>query len=370
MVSPGDSFARLKSGIGDRYSLERELGRGGMATVYLARDLRHGREVAVKALQPELAHAIGPERFLQEIEIAARLSHPNILPLHDSGESDGLLYYVMPFVEGATLRHRLTRERQLGLDEAVQIARNVADALTYAHSHVVHRDIKPENILRTLRPTIPPGVERVVEKALAKVPADRFATADQFARQLGNASTAQAVAADARRARTVRVRMHDALISELAQAGVPVIARTSVMRYQHTTKPARDIAGELNVDAVVEASVSRSGDSVYIRAHLVDGGTEQTLWAGSYGSDLRNVPDLHRQMTRAIVGQIRVVLTPQAELRLKTAAPVHPEAYEAYLKGLFHWKRATLQDLETAEQYFDFALKKDPNYALAHAGIA
>ncbi len=106
-----DSFARLKSSIGDRYRIEREIGRGGMATVYLAMDLRHGRAVAVKVLKPELAHAIGPERFLREIEIAARLSHPNILPLHDSGEADGILYYVMPYVEGATLRDHLNREK-------------------------------------------------------------------------------------------------------------------------------------------------------------------------------------------------------------------------------------------------------------------
>jgi serine/threonine-protein kinase len=465
-------------------------------------------------LQPELAHALGPQRFLQEIEIAARLVHPNILPLHDSGEAGGLLYYVMPYVEGPTLRQRLTREQHLALGEAVQIARNVADALTYAHNHgVVHRDIKPENVLlsggqyvvadfgiaraideagaarltetglalgtpaymspeqasgardpdgrsdiyslgclvyemlagappftgpsaqaimarhaidpvprlRTLRPTIPAGVERAVEKALAKVPVDRFATADQFAKQLAQASTAEAVAADIRRARSAGHRrtlgaavgvlllgvggwwvsiklenhgirrlgvlpfanltnapeqeyfaegMHDALISELAQAGVPVIARTSVMQYQHTTKPARVIAAELNIDAVVEGSVARSADSVFIRAQLVDGGTEQTLWAGTYGGDVRHVLNLQRQMTRAIVGELRLALTPQAELRLRSAPRVHPEAYEAYLKGMFHWRRSTLQDLQTAKQYFEFALLKDPQYALAHVGMA
>src|SRR2546422_589959 len=119
-----------------------------MATVYLAQDLKHRRLVAIKVLKPELAAALGPERFLREIETAARLNHPHILPLHDSGEADSFLYYVMPYVEGESLRERLTREGQLPLDDALRIAREVASALSHAHSHdVVHRDIKPENIL-------------------------------------------------------------------------------------------------------------------------------------------------------------------------------------------------------------------------------
>src|SRR5256712_1950864 len=143
-----DLLARLQSALGDRFAIERELGRGGMATVDLARDLRHGRPVAIKVLKPDLAAALGPERFLREIEIAAGLNHPHILPLHDSGEAGGFLYYVMPFVEGESLRGRLNRERQLPLEDTLQITREVADALSYAHSHdVVHRDIKPENIL-------------------------------------------------------------------------------------------------------------------------------------------------------------------------------------------------------------------------------
>jgi eukaryotic-like serine/threonine-protein kinase len=509
-----DLLTQLQTALADRYHLERELGRGGMATVYLARDLRHARLVAVKVLLPELAHAIGPDRFLREIEIAARLSHPNILPLHDSGEATGLLYYVMPYVEGATLREHLDRERNLPLDEAVHIATNVADALMYAHGQgIVHRDIKPENILltggqsivadfgiaraidaagatrltetglavgtpaymspeqasgertpdgrcdiyslgcvvyemlagqppftgpspqavmarhaidpvprlRTLRPAMPAEVEQAVEKALAKVPADRFATAEQFTQELARASTTQAIAAAARRAGLARrgrswaaalgllflgtagwwlttrtqhapIRrlavlplanltndpnqeyftqgMQDALITELTQAGVPVIGRTSVNRYQHTTKSVRDIARELNSDAIVEGSVARVGDSVQIRAQLVDGVTEQTLWAGTYDGDLRNVLALHRQVTRAIVGEIRLAITPQAAVRLASTRPVHPEAYEAYLKGMFHWRRATLQDLQTAKQYFEFALQKDPENALAYVGIS
>jgi serine/threonine-protein kinase len=143
-----DELERLGAALGHRYRLERELGRGGMARVYLANDLRHDRPVALKVLKPELAHALGPERFLREVKITARLNHPHILPLLDSGEAQGFLYYVMPYVEGESLRDRLEHEKQLPLDDALLIAREVADALSYAHSHdVVHRDIKPENIL-------------------------------------------------------------------------------------------------------------------------------------------------------------------------------------------------------------------------------
>jgi serine/threonine-protein kinase len=132
----------------DRYRLERELGRGGMATVYLAEDQKHRRKVAVKVLHPELAAVIGAERFLREIQIAAGLDHPHILPLYDSGEAGGFLFYVMPFVEGESLRDRLNRETQLPLDDALRIAREVADALAYAHRQdVVHRDIKPDNVM-------------------------------------------------------------------------------------------------------------------------------------------------------------------------------------------------------------------------------
>jgi tRNA A-37 threonylcarbamoyl transferase component Bud32/tetratricopeptide (TPR) repeat protein len=143
-----DALERLRSALAERYEVLDEIGRGGMATVYLARDLKHGRRVALKVLRPELAVAIGPERFLREIEISAALRHPNILPLFDSGEAAGSLFYVMPYVEGESLRNRLERERQLPLEDAYAIALEVADALAYAHSHgVVHRDVKPENIL-------------------------------------------------------------------------------------------------------------------------------------------------------------------------------------------------------------------------------
>jgi Tol biopolymer transport system component len=139
---------QLRSALHDRYTIERELGAGGMATVYLARDLKHDREVAIKVLHPDLGAALGGERFLTEIKTTAKLQHPHILPLLDSGEAAGLLFYVMPLVDGETLRTRLTREKQLALDDALRIATEAAGALDYAHRHgVIHRDIKPENIL-------------------------------------------------------------------------------------------------------------------------------------------------------------------------------------------------------------------------------
>jgi tetratricopeptide (TPR) repeat protein len=272
-----DELTRLRAALAERYEIGRELGRGGMSWVYLARDLRHQRDVAVKILRPDLAFSLGTDRFLREIRIEATLQHPHILPLHDSGIGNGLLYYVMPFVPGETLRGRLAREKQLPVGDALRIAREVADALGYAHSHnVVHRDIKPGNILlsaghavvadfgiaraitaatgdqvteagialgtpeymspeqatgeigvdgrtdlyalgcvlyemltgeppfrgrtvqatlarhlhdpppplRVIRPQVPPAVEQAVMTALAKIPADRFATADDFVRAL------------------------------------------------------------------------------------------------------------------------------------------------------------------------------------------
>ena len=269
-----DLVDRLTAALGDRYRIERELGRGGMGVVLLAHDLKHDRPVAIKAVRPELAESLTVDRFLREIRIAAQLQHPNILALIDSGEADGITYFVMPFVPGESLRQRLDREGQLSMDDALQIAREVADALGYAHEHgVVHRDIKPENILlgaghalvtdfgiaravsaaddkltatgmavgtpaymspeqgsagtvdsrtdvyslgcvlyemlagtppytgtfqvvlsrkavdpvpsiKAVRDTVPELVERVVMKALAKIPADRFATAQQFAAAL------------------------------------------------------------------------------------------------------------------------------------------------------------------------------------------
>jgi serine/threonine-protein kinase len=148
MSDPVAALAGLNAALADRYVLEKEIGQGGMATAYLARDVRHDRKVAIKVLHPELAAVLGPERFVTEMKVTANLQHPHILPLFDSGTAHDHLFYVMPFVEGESLRHRLEREQQLSIDDAVRITSEVAAALDYAHRHgVVHRDIKPENIL-------------------------------------------------------------------------------------------------------------------------------------------------------------------------------------------------------------------------------
>ncbi|MDP2958296.1 MAG: serine/threonine-protein kinase [Longimicrobiales bacterium] len=166
-----EQLERLRSVLGDRYALERELGAGGMATVYLAEDLKHHRKVALKVLRPDLAMTLGSERFLREVTIAANLQHPHILPLYDSGEAGGFLYYVMPYVEGPTLRDRLDRERELPVAEAARILRDVADAMAAAHAKgVVHRDLKPENIMLSGRHAMVAdfGVAKAVSEATGR----------------------------------------------------------------------------------------------------------------------------------------------------------------------------------------------------------
>ena len=166
---------RLQAALGDRYRLDREVGQGGMATVYLAQDLKHNRRVALKVLRPELAAALGPERFVREVETVAQLQHPHILPLFDSGEADGYLYYVMPFVDGESLRQRLKREGALPVHEAVRILREVVDALAHAHQNgVVHRDIKPDNVMLSGRHAV--VTDFGVAKAVSAAGTDKLTT--------------------------------------------------------------------------------------------------------------------------------------------------------------------------------------------------
>jgi serine/threonine protein kinase len=174
----------LADALRDRYTLKRELGRGGMAVVYLARDVKHDRAVALKVLRPELSAILGAERFLREIRLTAGLQHPHILPLLDSGEAGGFLYYVMPYVEGESLRQRLQREGQLPITGALRVTSEVAEALDYAHQQgIIHRDIKPENILLTR------GHALVADFGIAKPPAsDGAATLTETGLVVGTAA--------------------------------------------------------------------------------------------------------------------------------------------------------------------------------------
>ena len=166
---------QVRAAFAESYAVERELGQGGMATVYLAEDLKHHRKVALKVLRPELASAMGRDRFPREIQIVAQLSHPHILPLHDSGELGGFLFYVMPFVEGESLRQKLTRQGRLGLAETVRILHEVTDALAYSHEHgIVHRDIKPENVMLSGRHAL--VTDFGVAKAVSAAGADQLTT--------------------------------------------------------------------------------------------------------------------------------------------------------------------------------------------------
>ncbi|HEY0778291.1 MAG TPA: serine/threonine-protein kinase, partial [Gemmatirosa sp.] len=178
MPGGGPGLTELAAALAGRYAAERAIGRGGMATVYLARDRKHERAVAIKVLRPELAASIGAERFLREIRVAATMQHPHVLGLYDSGEAGGLLYYVMPFVAGESLRDRMRRAGQLPVEEALRIAAEVADALAYAHGRgTVHRDIKPENVLLSeghavvadfgIARATAPGAERLTETGMA-----------------------------------------------------------------------------------------------------------------------------------------------------------------------------------------------------------
>jgi len=508
-----DLLARLRAALAGRYTLEREIGRGGMATVYLGRDVKHHRAVAIKVLRPELAAALGPDRFLREIEIAAGLTHPHILTLHDSGEADSFLYYVMPYVEGESLRDRLTREKQLSVADATHIAQQVASALDYAHTHdVVHRDIKPENILlvagqavvsdfgiarsisaaggerltatgvsvgtpmymspeqgaghgdvdgrsdiyslgcvlyemlagqppftgptaesvlhqhlaaeppriSAMRDAVSPSLAAVIRRALAKVPADRFATARAFADALAGGvvpvqESASAPPPAGRRLRRAVVLggavgaliligvvvsgkwfrkstpaavqslavlplanlsmdsaqgyfadgMTDLLITHLARSPyLRVTSRTSTLRYREGKKSMPEIGRELHVDLVVEGSVVREGQRVRITAQLIRAPTDEHVWANSFDGDLSHVLALQQDVAQAIAEQIGVKLAPWHT----AAAPApDPQAQEEYLRGIYYYG---MGDMMKSARALEHAVMLDPNHALAYAALA
>jgi serine/threonine-protein kinase len=487
-----DALDRLKAALADRYLVERELGAGGMATVYLAHDPKHERQVAIKVLRPELAAVLGAERFVQEIKTTASLQHPHILPLHDSGSADGFLYYVMPFVEGETLRDRLDRERQLPIEDALLITRTLADALNYAHSlGVIHRDIKPENILfasghaviadfgiaraiseaggarltetgmalgtpaymspeqgagetqldarsdlyslacvlyemltaslRVVREAVSEPMERVIRKALAKLPADRYATMQQFSEALAAVPIAAEEPGLARRVRfrpralvaamvaavlltmggwwvvngrgsdgiqslavlplvklggdTAQVFLVDGmqqeLISQLSRIGaLTVRPRISVMRYRGTDKSIPEIGRELGVEAVVVGSATLGGESIRLQVELIATDPEQHIWGDTYDRTIRDLPALNTEVARNIAAEIEATLTPEEAERLAQPQLPDPRAYQAYLLGQYHLWQLSHESLQRATTYFEEAIALDPTYAPAYVELA
>ena len=511
---------QLAASLGDRYRIERELGRGGMAVVFLAEDLKHRRRVAIKVLKPELSAMLGGERFLREIQIAATLQHPHILPLFDSGEDHGLLYYVMPFVEGESLRQWLSREQQLPLDAALRIAREVGSALQYAHDHgVIHRDIKPENImisgghavvadfgiaralhaaspehltmtgtavgtpqymspeqasgdhvdgrsdqyslactvyemligqppftgpsvhvviarhltdpvpgLRIVRQTVPETVETTILQAMAKLPADRFASMQGFLHALDLPDTAPRPVASTRlsarlpwtsRARlpatlgaavlaataswlstrqTTNADVSDSpavkavavlpfqdlssspdssylgagitegLTTDLAQVGaLKVMSRASGSMAEEKAMPLARLGRDLGVDAVVRGSIRRAGDSVWVTVRFLQVRDSTPLLTREYGRRLGELPNLQREITTAITSAIRANLEGAERSRLDTRREVDHRAYEAYLRGRFHLERG---EMEQARKLFEQASRLAPEWAPPNVGLA
>jgi serine/threonine protein kinase/Flp pilus assembly protein TadD len=479
----------LRTALADRYRIEREVGRGGMATVFLAQDLKHDRRVALKVLHPELAASLGPERFLREIKVAARLNHPHIVPLHDSGQAGDLLYYVMPYVEGESLRHRLTRERQLPVDDALQIARNVGAALDYAHRQgVVHRDIKPENVMlhegealvtdfgiakavtaaanenltqtggtvgtpaymspeqaageaeldgrsdiyslgcmlyemlagtapftgptaqavmakrftepapsvRTARSMVPEAIEAAVTKALAQVPADRFATAAQFAQALtahagmtppGSTPATSATQA-ATSARSIAVLpfadmspqrdqeyfcegMAEEIINALTKIqALQVASRSSAFAFKGQNQDIRKVGEQLGVSTVLEGSVRKAGNRLRITAQLIKVSDGYHLWSERYDRDMEDVFAIQDEIAQSIVKALRVMLSDEEKRAIEQVPAADVQAYDYYLRGrqFFHQFRRT--GIQFARRMFERAMQIDPGYAIAYAGAA
>jgi len=464
---------RLQSALGASYRLERELGRGGMATVYLADDVKHHRQVAIKVLRAELGSLLGPDRFLREVEIAAKLNHPHILPLYDSGEADGFLFYVMPYIKGESLRVKLDREKQLSIEEALAITRQVASALGHAHSRgVIHRDIKPENILlyegeamvadfgialavsaaaderltqtglvlgtpeymspeqamsdraldarsdvyslgcllyemlageppytartaqslltkrlmdpvpavRLLRAAVPTGVEQALTKALAKVPADRFASANAFAEALTAPARARAPAvavlpflnlsADPENEYFADGITEDVIAHLSKIRALNVISRTSVMPFKRRLESLKEIAAKLDASTLLEGSVRRARDRVRIVAQLINAETDQTLWTETYDRDLTDIFEIQTDVALQIATALKAELSGDERARIRKEPTSDLQAYQLYLQGRQWHVKYTPAAMQRAVGYFERAIARDPQYALAYASVA
>jgi len=476
---PPNQVDQLAPALAGRYTLERELGRGGMATVYLADDPKHHRKVAIKVLRPELGTLLGPDRFTREVRIAAGLNHPHILPLHDSGEAGGLLYYVMPFIAGDSLRKRMTREGRLPIDDAVRLIRQAASALHHAHLQgVVHRDIKPENILlhegeamvadfgialaaeaapgerltetglmlgtpaymspeqaageraldarsdvyslacvlyemlagepphagttartliarrftepaprvRRLRPEVPPALEQALVRALDAAPEGRFPSAAAFAEAL--TAPAAGMGRSGPRLPSVAVLpflnlsadpeneffadgISEDVIAQLSKIrSLKVISRGSVMGLKRREQGLREIGASLDVETLLEGSVRRAGDRVRIVAQLVDSATERHLWAETYDRQLTDIFAIQTDVALQIASALQAELSPDERTRIHREPTADVGAYQLYLQGRHCYSRYTEESMRKGIDYFHRAIEVDPDYAMAHVGIA
>jgi TolB-like protein/Flp pilus assembly protein TadD len=459
-----------------RYSLEGAVGEGGMSSVFLARDRKHAdRRVALKVLRPEVASALGPERFLSEIRIAAVLSHPHIVPMFDSGEQDGLLYYVMPFVEGVTLRERLRATNPLAVDEIIRIAEDVASALSYAHGRgVIHRDIKPENIMlagdeamvtdfgiaravhagghdtgpglvlgtpgymspeqasgimdvdpradlyslgcvvyemvvgtrpRTLLDreaartgtvagvspaarerldAVPRALEAVIARSLAVFPEERYESAAALGAALRaiepvvrhNGHPAIAVLPFAASSGNGA----DALLGEgLAEEIINALTRVRTLRvaprnaafiFKDNRGDARRVGRELGVNAVLEGSVRLRDDQLRVAVQLIDVADGYLRWSATFERPMREVLAIQDEIARHIITTMRLTLSDAEIVAVGRAPTIDPTAYEYYLRGRQFFHQARKKSLEYARELFTRAIEADPDFALAHAGIA
>ena len=477
-----DAVAVVTAALGHRYAIDRELGRGGMATVYVAQDRRHAREVAIKVLRPDVAAAIGAERFLREIAIAARLTHPHVLPLIDSGQAAGSLYYVMPYVRGESLRQRLARERRLPLKDALRIARELGAGLDYAHREgFIHRDVKPENVLladghaviadfgiaraicqscdgqnvtevgltigtpeymspeqaagdrdldgrsdlyslacviyetlageppfagasaravmaqhlseappplRARRPDAPAAVEQALARALAKDPADRFATVAQFVTALEATDAPGAAPALVGKTRSLAVLpfvngsadpeneylcdgVTDELINALTKVeGLRIASRTSVFALKGKPQDIRAIGALLGVSAVLEGTVRKADDRLRITVQLAAADDGRTLWSERYDRRLDDVFAVHDEIARTIVSTLRTTFLADIADPTPRRYTDNVQAYSLYLKGRFCWNKRSQEGVREAIAYFEQAIDHDPGYALAYSGLS
>src|SRR5215203_1671337 len=353
------SVERLRESLSQFYLIDRELGKGGMATVYLAQDSKHDRTVAIKVLHPELAASLGPDRFLREIKLAARLNHPHILPLHDSGEASDFLYYVMPYVEGESLRERLDRDHQLPIEEAVHHARAIASALDYAHRQgIVHRDIKPENVM------LYEGEAMVMDFGIAKaVSAAGGETITQTGMMVGTPAyvspeqAAGEVNLDGRSDQySLGCMLYEMLSGERAFSG-PTAQAVMAKRFSETPKPLRTLRSA--IPEFVEKAVSRAMAVDIAARYKTTAQLSQALASGSTStpSDTATMPQ------QAVSSAKSVAVLPFSNMSTDAENEYFADGMaEEIINAL-----SKIQSLRVASRTVSFALK-GKNEALAEVG--